>query len=366
MVPVRAGAAPVTGDGIVLRVRGVSAGYGGRRGPLVLRDVDLDVHAGEFVSVLGVSGSGKTTLLRTVAGLHPVATGTVEMRGRDLARVAPQHRGIGLVPQEGALFGHLTVARNVGYGLRRLRGPERATRVAELLARLELDGLAGRMPHELSGGQRQRVALARALAPEPAVVLLDEPFANLDAGLRAAVRADVVATLRAAGTAAILITHDQDEAFSVSDRVAVLHEGRIVQDDEPEILYSAPVTEWLARFVGAATLLRGESDGAVVDTPLGPVRHRPGRPGVVTAVVRPEQVRLGEPGVSALVVAVEFHGHARLVRLAVADGTTATARVPADAGAPRPGEATTVSVTGTVHVLRTGAGSSDRTTVGHG
>ncbi|GAY11126.1 ABC transporter ATP-binding protein [Pseudonocardia sp. N23] len=336
----------MSGD-VVLRVRGLSAGY---RTP-VLHEVDLDVHGGEFVSVLGVSGSGKTTLLRTVAGLHPAAAGTVSLGGRDLTRVAPQHRGIGLVPQEGALFGHLTVARNVGYGLRRLGRPLRAMRVADLLGRLDLDGLAHRMPHELSGGQRQRVALARALAPEPAVVLLDEPFANLDAGLRATVRADVVATLRVAGTAAVLITHDQDEALSVSDRVAVLHEGRIVQDDAPERLYGAPASEWLARFVGAATLLVGESDGAVVRTALGPLRHAPGAPGVVTAVVRPEQVGVGEGDASAHVTGVEFHGHTRVVRLLLPDGTVVLARVPATGTLPRPGDPTTVAVTGTVHVL---------------
>ncbi|MGD9989262.1 ABC transporter ATP-binding protein [Pseudonocardia sp.] len=329
---------------VVLRVRALSAGY---RTP-VLHDVDLDVHGGEFVSVLGVSGSGKTTLLRTVAGLHPATAGTVTLRGRDLTRVAPQHRGIGLVPQEGALFGHLTVARNVGYGLRRSL---RASRVPELLDRLSLGGLADRMPHELSGGQRQRVALARALAPEPAVVLLDEPFANLDAGLRASVRADVVATLRAAGTAAVLITHDQDEALSVSDRVAVLHGGRIVQDDAPERLYAAPATEWLARFVGAATLVPGDSDGRVACTALGPVRHDTGLTGAVIAVVRPEQVTLGEGGEAAQVTGVEFHGHTRVVRLLLADGTAATVRVPAGDRPPRPGDPVTVAVTATVHVL---------------
>ncbi|GEL23011.1 ABC transporter [Pseudonocardia sulfidoxydans NBRC 16205] len=329
-----------------LQVRGLSAGY---RTP-VLHEVDLDVRGGELVSVLGVSGSGKTTLLRAVAGLHPATAGSVALRGRDVTRVAPQHRGIGLVPQEGALFGHLTVARNVGYGLHR---SERPRRVADLLARLGLDGLADRMPHELSGGQRQRVALARALAPEPAVVLLDEPFANLDAGLRATVRADVVATLRTAGTAAVLITHDQDEALSVSDRVAVLHEGRIVQDDAPGRLYAAPVTEWLARFVGDATLLPGESDGTLASTPLGKVRHGTGLTGAVTAVVRPEQVALGEGGVSAQVTGVEFHGHTRIVRLLLPDGSAATARVPASDPSPRPGDPTTAAVTGTVHVLPT-------------
>jgi len=342
----------------VLQVRGLSAGYGSP----VLHDVDLDVHGGEFVSVLGVSGSGKTTLLRTVAGLHRAVAGSVALHGRDLTRVAPQHRGIGLVPQEGALFGHLTVARNVGYGLHR---SVRSARVPDLLARLGLDGLADRMPHELSGGQRQRVALARALAPEPAVVLLDEPFANLDAGLRASVRADVVATLRAAGTAAVLITHDQDEALSVSDRVAVLHEGRIVQDDIPERLYSAPATEWLARFVGAATLLPGESDGTVAWTALGEVRHDTRLTGAVTAVVRPEQVTLTDGGVSAQVSGVEFHGHTRVVCLVLPDGTATTARIPASDPPPRPGDPVKAAVTGTVHVLPPTAGERPRWDHGH-
>jgi iron(III) transport system ATP-binding protein len=318
----------------MMQVTGLHAGYGRAR---VLHGIDLDVGRGELVSVLGASGSGKTTLLRVVAGLHPAASGTVSLDGRDVTRLRPEKRRIGLVPQEGALFGHLDVARNVEYGAR--------GRAAELLELVGLAGYEKRMPHELSGGQRQRVALARALAPSPAAVLLDEPFAGLDAALRSEVRADVARVLRECGATAVLITHDQDEALSVSDRVAVLHEGRLAQTATPRELYRSPATAWVAGFVGEAALLPGTSDGRCVRTALGDLPVRSGPSGEVLAVIRPEDLRLGG-GVSATVRSADYLGHTVLVRFVLVDGTPLTARLPEV-----PGGEVTVGIAAPVHTV---------------
>ncbi len=196
-----------------------------------LDGADLSVEAGTLTAVLGPSGCGKTTLLRTVAGFERLDEGTVSVGGRVVAgpgvHVPPERRRVGIVPQEQALFPHLSVAANVGFGLP--RGPERAARVEAMLELAGLPGLGGRMPHELSGGQQQRVALARALAPAPSVVLLDEPFANLDAALRVTIRTEVRRILREAGATAMFVTHDQEEALSTADTVAVMRAGRVVQ-----------------------------------------------------------------------------------------------------------------------------------------
>jgi iron(III) transport system ATP-binding protein len=240
-----------------LTVQGLHKAYGSNP---VLTGLDLTVPAGSLTAILGPSGSGKTTLLRLLAGFDQADAGTVQIGGTIVdgpgGHVPPERRRIGYVPQEGSLFPHLTVAANVGFGLpaRERRGP----RVAGLLEAVGLAGLGKRYPHQLSGGQQQRVALARALAIEPALVLLDEPFASLDAHLRASVRADVQAIFRAAGTTAILVTHDQDEALSMADRVAVLRGGQIAQCAAPQDLYIRPADPQLARFIGEANLLDGE------------------------------------------------------------------------------------------------------------
>jgi ABC-type Fe3+/spermidine/putrescine transport system ATPase subunit len=240
-----------------LKVQGLHKAFGSHP---VLAGLDLTVPTGSLTAILGPSGSGKTTLLRVLAGFDQADAGSVRIGDTVVdgpgTHVPPERRRIGYVPQEGSLFPHLTVAANVGFGLpaRERRGP----RVAALLASVGLAGLGPRYPHQLSGGQQQRVALARALAIEPAVVLLDEPFASLDAHLRAAVRADVQEIFRAAGTTAILVTHDQDEALSMADRVAVLRGGRIAQYAPPQDLYIRPADPQLARFIGDANLLDGE------------------------------------------------------------------------------------------------------------
>jgi iron(III) transport system ATP-binding protein len=299
-----------------LAIAGLYKGFGTHP---VLAGLDLTVPAGSLTAILGPSGSGKTTLLRVLAGFDQPDRGTVKIGGRVVdgegAHVHPEHRRIGYVPQEGGLFPHLTVAANVGFGLSRT---VRRRRVESLLELVGLADLARRYPHQLSGGQQQRVALARALAIEPDVVLLDEPFASLDAHMRAGVREEVQRILRASATTTLLVTHDQDEALSLADLVAVLRDGRIAQYATPQDLYARPVDDQLARFVGEANLMAGVLEGTHVDTPLGRLPafwHGEPLPArcLVTVLVRPEQIDLhpsdGEKGLSGRIVRSGYHGH---------------------------------------------------------
>ena len=306
-----------------LEVRDLAKSFGPQP---VLAGIDLSVPAGSLTAILGPSGSGKTTLLRIVAGFERADRGTVELGGQLVegpgVQVPAEQRHIGYVPQEGNLFPHLNVARNVAFGLP--RAERRGAKVGELLEMVGLAGLGGRYPHELSGGQQQRVALARALAIAPRVVLLDEPFSSLDAGLRASVRHDVHRVLREAGTTALLVTHDQDEALSLADLVAVIRQGRIDQVDTPERLYRRPQDPAVARFVGEANLLAGQRGPEGVTTALG--RHPltsapPSGPAdaPVLVLVRPEQLELAaDPPAGATagrVEEVEFYGHDAVVRV---------------------------------------------------
>jgi len=331
-----------------LQVRALTAGYW--RGPDVLRGVDLDVGADELVTVLGASGSGKSTLLRVLAGLHPVRSGRVVVAGHDLTHAPPERRGIGLVPQDGALFGHLTVAQNVAYALPRVRGraaARRHPRVRELLDLVGLADLTDRLPHELSGGQVQRVALARALAPRPRLVALDEPFSALDAALRQELRAHVRRALREAGTPAVLITHDQDEALSVSDRVAVLRDGVVVQSGAPQDVYRAPADTATAVFLGGAVLVPAHASGGTVCTPVGTFACTADGPVVV--VLRHEQLEAApDAHGEGRVVDVEYFGHDCLVHVRVPQGPALVCRRAAPLA---PGTPVTVTVRGPVHVL---------------
>jgi iron(III) transport system ATP-binding protein len=286
---------------------------GGNDRKRVLHEVSFRIESGSLGAVLGPSGSGKSTLLRCIAGLHPIAGGTIRSGDRDLHGLPAERRRVGLVPQDGALFPHLTVGQNVAFGLRRTDRRDR--RVDELLDLVELPGLAGRYPHELSGGQAQRVALARALAPAPEVVLLDEPFSALDATLRGAVRDQVRRALAETGTTAILVTHDQTEALSIADRLIVLDDGRVRQIGTPEEVYQRPVDLWTGRFVGEAIVLAGEGHGTHVSTALGDLRLVDPAVGPETVLIRPEQIRIVDSGPAARVTSIDYYGHDALADL---------------------------------------------------
>jgi len=276
----------------VARACGVHKAYGSRA---VLQGVDLEIPAGGVTALLGPSGCGKTTLLRTLAGFDRVDAGLIELRGAVVdgpgTFVTARRRRLGYVPQEGALFPHLSAAANIGFGVPRA---QRGRRVAELLDLIGLDELAGRRPDELSGGQQQRVALARALAIQPQLVLLDEPFSALDPGLRTQVRTDVLRLLRATATTTLLVTHDQEEALSVANQVAVLDGGRIAQAGTPEQLYAAPASQQVARFLGSGTLLPATRQHGVVHCILGqlPSTDPTGIDGQGQVLIRDEQVVL--------------------------------------------------------------------------
>jgi putative spermidine/putrescine transport system ATP-binding protein len=237
-----------------LTLNAVSAHYGATQ---VLENLSLAVAEGELVSLLGASGCGKTTTLRLVAGFLQPTAGTITLGGRDLTRLPPYQRDIGLVFQNYALFPHLSVADNVGFGLKQrgIAGDARAKRVQAMLERVGLVHLANRLPGALSGGQKQRVALARALVIEPPLLMFDEPLSNLDAKLRIDMRVEIRQLQRANGTTSVYVTHDQEEAFSISDRVAIMHQGRIMQLDTPERLYQRPANAFVARFVGFENLI---------------------------------------------------------------------------------------------------------------
>ncbi|MEU3600370.1 ABC transporter ATP-binding protein [Streptomyces sp. NPDC006798] len=340
-----------------LRITAVTSSYG--RGPgaqRVLDGLDLTVGPGELAAVLGPSGCGKTTLLRIVAGFIAPDSGEIALGDRIVSgpgvAVPPERRGIGIVAQEGALFPHLSVARNVAFGLTRTGRAERRSRAAGMLALVGLADYGDRMPHELSGGQQQRVALARALAPRPALVLLDEPFNALDSALRAGLRSDVRAALRASGTTAVLVTHDQEEALSCADRVAVIRDGRVAQSGTPHELYAAPADPWVASFVGEAVLLPATADGRTATTPLGEVAVPADASGAGTVALRPEQLALVPVSgataggrVVGRVTEVRYHGHDTLTLLDVDGVGTVTARAP---GAPvfHPGDEAGVVASG--------------------
>jgi len=342
----------------------------------VLTGLDLEVPAGSLTAILGPSGSGKTTLLRVLAGFERADAGTVIIGGAvvdgQAVHLPPERRRIGYVPQEGSLFPHLTVAANIGFGLpARLR---KAPATAELLDAVGLSGLGKRYPHQLSGGQQQRVALARALAIRPQIVLLDEPFASLDAHLRAAVRADVQALLAGAGITGILVTHDQDEALSIADRVAVLRDGQIAQCDAPQALYDRPADADIARFIGDANLVEGVLDTDTVDTVLGRLRIEPAgaagsAPGPAVVLIRPEQIELhagvpagpadgGRPdggavsgtGLCGRVVSYGYHGHDAVIHVQPEDDPAAPAIIVRTLGGCQlpPGSAVTLRARGPV------------------
>jgi iron(III) transport system ATP-binding protein len=313
-----------------VRLRGVSKSFG----PVhAVQEVDLDLERGELVAVLGPSGCGKTTLLRLVAGFELPDAGSIAVGGRELAGpgtfVPPESRRIGIVFQDYALFPHLSVEANVAFGLSRRERDERERITRTTLELVGLQHKAGSHPHELSGGERQRVALARALAPAPELILLDEPFSSLDATLRAGLRREVELILRDAGATALLVTHDQEEALSLADRLAVMREGRIVQVGAPQEVYGRPANRWTAGFVGEVNVLSGMARGSGVETELGVFDVGMPASGAVHVAVRPEQLLLrADAGGNAEIVAREFRGHDVLYRLRHEGGRTVLVQLP--------------------------------------
>ena len=285
-------------------------------GAKVLDGLELAVAPGEVLALLGPSGCGKTTLLRVLAGLEEADAGSVVLDGQTVleagrTRIPPERRGVGLVFQDFALFPHLDVRQNIAFGLRGRDARPRDARVDALLGQFDLRPLAERRPDALSGGQQQRVALARALAPEPRVLLLDEPFSNLDASLRRRLRVALREQLKAIGVTSVLVTHDEAEALSLADRVAVLDAGRVAQVATPEVIYGKPASLAVARATGQVNPVPGEALGAWIRTPLGELRGH-GPDGEAVALLRPEQLVLGaevaREGVRARVVARDYTG----------------------------------------------------------
>jgi iron(III) transport system ATP-binding protein len=294
--------------------------------------VSLALAKGQLLALLGPSGCGKTTLLRLIAGFEALDEGAIEIGGTRVGgrglHIPPERRRVGMVFQEYALFPHLNVSQNIAFGLHRYTG-DATRRVAEVAEMVGLGGLQRRLPHELSGGQQQRVALARALAPEPDLILLDEPFSNLDAGLRVRVRAEVRSILRAAGATAIFVTHDQEEALSLVDQVAVMLNGRVEQVGNPQQLYHQPASRRVAEFIGDANFFPGEARGQTVACELGDLFLQYAADGPVDVLIRPENVTVkpAPPTTQSRVKNVLFFGHDQLVSIQMPSGRVLDARV---------------------------------------
>jgi putative spermidine/putrescine transport system ATP-binding protein len=339
----------LAGTGATIEIRNVVKRYADE---VALDDVSLHVRAGEFITLLGSSGSGKSTLLNIVAGFIDPTGGSVAVDGHDLTRVPPHKRDLGMVFQHYALFPHLTVQDNVAFPLRRRRVPKPAlaARVAEALAVVELGHLARRRPSELSGGQQQRVALARAIVFRPRVLLMDEPLGALDKRLRQQLQLEMKRLHSELGTTFVFVTHDQEEALAMSDRIALLRDGRIVQVGTPEELYERPSCRYTAEFLGESNIFRGRYDGAAfVDGATGARFFAPqdGK-GAAALVVRPEHLGVRPPGEPApsghnvldgVIRDVVYLGSDRRVEITLRDGRHLVARAPArDARVPEPGQ----------------------------
>jgi iron(III) transport system ATP-binding protein len=350
-----------------IRAIGVHKAFGPVR---AVDGVNLDVAEGEICALLGPSGCGKTTMLRLLAGFEAPDSGCIVLDGEIIAGgrtyLQPEKRRVGMVFQDYALFPHMTVAANVGYALGRRGDPRRVQEVLDLVG---LGDLGGRHPHELSGGQQQRVALARALAGTPKLVLLDEPFSGLDAGLRARVRQEVRSIILRAGVTALFVTHDQEEALSLADRVAVMRDGRVEQIGTPEAVYGRPASRWVAEFLGEADVLPGTVTGGWVDCELARVPAEGVDAGPAEVLVRPESVALslgpaagGRPQVEGVVVEREFFGHDQLVHVQLPSGRRLRSR---SLSYPvwHPGDRVRVQLEGPVNVFTADAEARRRSAV---
>ena len=305
---------------VAVRADGVACVLGGFE---AVRDLTLDVREGELFAILGPSGSGKTTALRLIAGFEQPTQGTLSIFGEVVASpsvlVPPEKRRIGMVFQDYALFPHMSVAENIAYGLP--KGMDKSSRVAEVLDLTRLSGLGDRDVHALSGGEQQRVALARALAPEPRIILFDEPFSNLDQSLRGRVRGEVREIIKRAGATAIIVTHDQEEALSIADRVAFMWGGQVEQVGMPDEIYGSPATVHAAEFIGDANILRTVPVDGTVHLPFGDF-PAPAGAGRVAVVIRPEDIQILPGGVYGQVISREYYGHDQVLHVRLEESGT--------------------------------------------
>lgn len=311
---------------MIIELDRVSMSYPGSANSAV-SDISFQINKGEVLALLGPSGSGKTSILRLIAGFENPDYGLVLLEGQNVCQsgdcLLPEKRGIGMVFQDYALFPHLSVAGNIAFGLKKLPRSDRAKKVDEIIEMVGLTPFRERYPHELSGGQQQRVALARALAPDPIVVLLDEPFSNLDPDMRTEMRQEVSAILKKTGSTAVLVTHDHEEAFSMADKIALLNQGHLEQYGTPEEIYHTPVTPFVADFVGQADFIAGQVQGDTISTVIGDLENKAhfANGTEVRVMIRPDDIDLlpNEKGLTTI-LARQFRGSENLYTLSLSSG----------------------------------------------
>ncbi len=313
----------------VVELKGIQKQY--QPGAYAVNGVSFSLQRGRILALLGESGCGKTTTLRLIAGLESVSAGDIFINGQHVAgpglHVPPERRSVGMVFQDFALFPHLNVADNVQFAISRQPAAQRAARVGAMLELTGLGGLERRMPHELSGGQQQRVALARALAPQPGVILMDEPFSNLDAALRERLRDEVRAILRATDSTGIFVSHDQAEAFSMADDVVLMYAGKVLQKGTPHEVYLRPVSRNVASFVGDANYVVGDANGKTVQCVLGNLPLAAPAHGRVDVLLRPERLYVQpNPNGHGVVERISFFGHDQLVHVRIGNSLALNAR----------------------------------------
>jgi len=292
----------------ILSVHAVSRRFGK---VAALDKVSLDIKQAEIVCLVGHSGCGKSTLLRVIAGIEDIDGGRVVLDGEQVCGdgvfVEPEHRSVGFMLQDYALFPHMTARQNIGFGLKKLSRGEAAARVDDIIERLGLAPLANRYPHMLSGGEQQRIALARTLAPRPSILLMDEPFSNLDRGLRDDIRAETLSLLRGLGTTAIVVTHDPEEALAIGDKVVLMHRGAVIEAGTGEAIYGAPHTAYAAGFFSQVNHIPAQRKGDWLETPLGRI-SAPALPGPVDVFVRPRALNMSADGVPARILSRKLLG----------------------------------------------------------